>query len=256
MDLERVGISLRSILPTRARAGLKSTIRRVQAWTHAGDRVTCPICDGHFRSFLARNGMPNVQCPRCWSLVRHRSLWLYLRDQRHVGERPTRLLHFAPEPGIERRLRSLPGIDYVSGDIDDALADERVDIVKMQFPDESFDLVICSHVLEHVPDDRAAIGELYRILRPGGTVIIIVPVKVDVTEEYLDPSPTPAHPDGYLRLGSHGHVRNIGSDYPERLRAGGFEVDVFDYAASVDDATRTRYALTPGQPFFLCSRAA
>ena len=253
MDLARPGLSLRSHLPTRVRGWIKRVARRFAAWRLTGDEVTCPICGSSFRAFLPRNRKPNVQCPRCWSLVRHRALWLFLRDRMRVGERPVRLLHFAPEQGIERRLRALPMVEYTSGDIDNAIADDRVDIARLPYADESFDIVLCSHVLEHVPDDRAAIHELARIVKPGGTVVVVVPIRGEKTEEFKDPSPIPAYADGYLRIGPHGHVRDVGADYPHRLEAAGFSVQVVDHAASLSEAERSRYRVTPGQPFFLCT---
>jgi SAM-dependent methyltransferase len=246
----------RKAVPTRLRGALKSLMRTVQSRTHAGDRVLCPVCDGHFSSFMTRHGHRNAQCPKCRSLVRHRALWLYLRDVLRVGEKPIRLLHLAPERGIERRLRALPAVDYVTADIDAALAAERVDVVSMPYPDASFDLVICSHVLEHVPDDRRAIGELYRVLRPGRTAIVVVPVRTEHTEEFLDPSPSPAYPDGYLRVGGHAHVREIGADYPDRLREAGFDVETTDYATAIPWSVRARFGIEPGQPFFVCVRPA
>ena len=246
----------RKAVPTRVRGALKALMRIVQLRRHAGDRVVCPVCDGHFLSFMTRHGHRNAQCPGCRSLVRHRALWLYLRDVLRVGEKPMRLLHLAPERGIEQRLRALPTVDYVTADLDAALAAERVDVVSMPYPDASFDLVLCSHVLEHVPDDRRAIGELYRVLRPGRSAIVVVPVRTEQTEEFLDPSPTPAYPDGYLRVGAHDHVREIGSDYPERLREAGFEVEATDYATAIPWSTRARFGIEPGQLFYICQRPA
>lgn len=255
MDLVRTRRPSRAPVPSRCRQAFKAGLRLIQARTHAGNRVTCPICGRSFSSFLRRHTTPNARCPGCGSLIRHRVLWLYLRDVLNIGDRPTRLLHLAPERGIERRLRELPMIDYTCGDIDAALAEERVDVVRMPYADGAFDLVLCSHVLEHVPDDRRAIAEIHRVLRPGGRAIIIVPVKIERTEEFLDPSPKPAHPDGYRRVGPHGHVRKIGADYPERLREGGFSVETVDHASSLPVADRVRYGLIPGQPLFVCTRA-
>jgi SAM-dependent methyltransferase len=246
----------RKAIPSRARLALKGAARTIALRMYAGDRVTCPICDGRFSRFMTRHGRPNSQCPNCRSLVRHRSLWLYLRDDIRVGEGPTRVLHVAPEPGIERRLRELPAVDYISADLDAALASERVDLVSMPYADASFDLILCSHVLEHIVDDRAAIGEMYRALRPGRMAVIVLPIRSELTEEYVDPSPTPAYPDGYLRRGAHEHVRSIGADYPERLRAGGFDVEVVDLATTLPEADRARFGITPGQPFYVCRRPA
>ena len=179
--------------------------------THAAERVVCPVCEGQFSSFMTRHGHRNAQCPRCvrWYAI---GPWLYLRDVLRVGQKPSRLLHLAPEQGIKRRLRALPAVDYVTADLNAALAADRVDVVSMPYPDASFDLVVCSHVLEHVPDDRRAIRELYRVLRPGRTAIVVVPIRTEHTEEFLDLSPSPAYPDGYLRVGAHAHVREIGAD--------------------------------------------
>jgi SAM-dependent methyltransferase len=255
MGLVRADRPSRALVPSRCRQALKAGMRLIQARTHAGNSVTCPICGGSFSSFLRRHTTPNARCPGCGSLIRHRVLWLYLRDELNIGDRPTRLLHLAPERGIERRLRELPTIDYTCGDIDDAIAEERVDVVRMPYEDGSFDIVLCSHVLEHVPDDRTAIAEIHRVLRPGGRAIIIVPVKIERTEEFLDRSPKPAHPDGYRRIGPHGHVRKIGADYPERLRQGGFSVETVDHASSLLVADRARYGLVPQQPLFVCTKA-
>jgi len=246
---------VRSVLPDPARRAIKTTVRSIQRRTHAGDGVVCPVCDGQFRAFLPRYGRPNRQCPACHSLVRHRSLWLFLRDRLAIGDGPRRVLHFAPERGIATRIGALSSIDYTTADIDAALASERVDITAMPYLDASFDVVICSHVLEHVPDDRTAIAEMHRVLKPGGQAIVVVPIKTGLTEEFLDPSSTPAFADGYRRSGGHGHVRRIGADYTDRLRASGFDVEVVDYVAELSDDDRERYALEPGEVFFRCTRA-
>jgi SAM-dependent methyltransferase len=244
----------RLLLPTRCRRALKTGMRMIQKRTRAGDSVTCPACEGWFSSFLPSHKTPNARCPGCGALIRHRLLWLYLSREVRIGDGPIRLLHLAPEPGIERRLRRLPMVDYISADIDASLAAERVDVVRMPYADASFDLVLCSHLLEHVPDDRTAIAQIYRVLRPGGTAFIVVPIKIDRTEEFLDRSAETTHKDGYRRVGSHGHVRRIGADYVDRLRGGGFDVETADYASSFSDADRHRFGLIPGEPFFICTR--
>jgi SAM-dependent methyltransferase len=247
--------SLHVIVPARLRRMVKPRLRGLERRFMAGDRIECPICGGHFRRLLSRHGHPNRQCPGCGSLARHRTMWLLLRDRLKIETSVRRVLHFAPEPGVAARIRAT-GVEFVTGDIDAALADERIDITEIPFPEASFDLVICSHVLEHVPNDRAAISEMRRVLRPGGLALIIVPVKIDRTKEFLDPSPKPRYADGYLRLGSHAHVREIGLDYPDRLRDGGLDVEIIDYAEELSEPERDRYAIEPGEIFYLCSRPA
>ena len=166
-------------LPGLLRRALKGPFRSFERWRLRGDRIVCPVCGGHFDRLLPRWGHPNRQCPACHSLVRHRALWLLLHDELQIVERRPRILHFAPERGIARRIRAT-GADYVTGDIAARDPAERIDITRIPFPDASFDLAICSHVLEHVPDDRAAISELRRV-RTGD----IETRELDDTKNYL-----------------------------------------------------------------------
>jgi SAM-dependent methyltransferase len=178
-------------------------------------------------------------------------MWLFLAREVGIEERRLRILHFAPERGIAKRIRAT-GADYVTGDIDAALASERIDVTSIPYPDASFDVVICSHVLEHVPDDRRAIAELARVVRPDGMALVVVPIKRVTTVEYLDPSPQPLYADGYLRSGAHGHVREVGSDYIDRLSAAGLQVEPLDYAASLTPEERATHAIEQGEWFFVC----
>jgi SAM-dependent methyltransferase len=198
---------------------------------------------------MSRYGHPDQQCPGCHSLVRHRSLWLFLARVVGIEDRSLRILHFAPERGIAARIRAT-GSDYVTGDLDASLASERIDVTAIPYPDASFDLVICSHVLEHVPDDRAGIAEIARVVRPDGLALVIVPIKTDRTVEFRDP----ADPGGRVRRGAHGHVRQIGADYADRLCAGGFEVEPIDYADRLAREERARFAIESGELFFVCRK--
>lgn len=238
------------VLPGRVRRALKMPLRKAERRILVGDRLSCPICGGHFRRFMSRYGHPDQQCPACHSLVRHRSLWLFLVRVVRIEERSLRILHFAPERGIAARIRAR-GSDYVTGDLDAALASERIDVTAIPYPDASFDLVICSHVLEHVPDDRAGIAEIARVVRPDGLALVIVPIKTDRTVEFRDP----ANPAGHVRRGAHGHVRQIGADYADRLRAAGFDVEPVDYADRLAPEERARFAIQSGELFFVCRKA-
>ncbi len=259
---------LHRILPGRLRRALKGPWRGAQQWLLTGDRVTCPICGGHYRRLLPRHGRPDQQCPGCSSLVRHRALWLYLERVLDIGRRPMRILHVAPEPGISRRILA-SGADYVAGDIDPMPGFRRIDVTDIAFPDGSFDLVICSHVLEHVPDDRRAIREIDRVLRADGTALIVVPVKDGPTIEFLASDGDPGHaprsdpaaegadgPAAHRRVGDHGHVRQVGTDYVDRLRDANLEVEVVDYATTLSSAERDRFAIEPGEPIFVCHHRA
>ena len=212
----------------------------------------CPLCDGNLRTFQAHGPArrPNALCPVCFSLERHRAAWLFLQRRTDLFKgQSRRLLHFAPEPVLQARLARLPHLDYVTADLDNPRADEVVDITAMQFPDCSFDAIYCSHVLEHVPADRQAIRELWRVLRPGGWALLVVPIGADLTVE--DPAVT--DPSGRLRrFGQADHVRIYGRDFQDRLREAGFDVDVVTAGQLVSREEAGTFGLSPSESLFYC----
>ncbi len=160
----------------------------------------------------------------CQALERHRLVWLYFQRMTDLFDGGAKqVLHVAPEPAFVPGLKERLGAGYLTADLDDARAMERMDITDIRHPDGSFDVIYCSHVLEHVPDDRKAMREFYRVLRPGGWAVLLVPITAETTVE--DPSIT--DPAERLRLfGQEDHVRRYGPDYRERLEAAGFKVTI------------------------------
>jgi len=194
---------------------------------HRGDAVECPVCGSRFDSFKAAWNRPGALCWRCGAHERHRALWLYLERERPellAGAR--RLLHFAPEHALERRLGRLP-LEYVTADLDPAKGALQLDLLALDLPDGAFDAILCSHVLEHIDDDRRAMSELRRVLAPGGWCIVMVPLDLARSATYEDPSITePAERERHFW--QHDHVRVYARDIEHRLRAAGFEVDVWE----------------------------
>ena len=224
---------------------------RLSARLLRGEARECPCCGGRFRrmSRLLISGWGGI-CPRCRSHRRHRAIALLFAR----GELPgRRLLHFAPEPLLDPVFQRLPDVERVTADLH-APADLRLDITDMDLPDSSFDLVLCSHVLEHVPDDRAAMRELYRVLADGGLALVLVPYRPAVTT-YEDTSIT-APVDRMVAFGQQDHVRIYGNDLRDRLRESGFDVDDRTAAQLFDDATVERCDLDPAEHFFICRAAA
>jgi SAM-dependent methyltransferase len=164
-------------------------------------------------------------------------LCLYL-DRSHALRPGTDVLHYAPEPSTTQFLRQRVGPGYRSIDLTSPLADALMDATSLQYPDASFDLVLCSHVLEHVPDDRAAMREMHRVLRPGGVALLQHPV---VPGQCTFEDPTVTDPEERLRLFSQeDHVRVYGPDIGDRLREAGFAVETIvpEELGSADDLDR------------------
>jgi len=157
-------------------------------------------------------------------MERHRLLWLFLQQKTNLFDGTSRsMLHVAPEPCLMSRFRDRLGGDYVTADLMSPLADVQMDITRIQYPDESFDVIYCSHVLEHVPDDRKALREFFRVLKKDGWAILLVPISAEITYE----DPTIVTPEARLKaFGQEDHVRRYGPDYVERLREAGFIVNV------------------------------
>lgn len=198
------------------------SLRRALRYGGRGRR--CPCCAGSWRRFAAVGEFRDVRCPGCGSLPRQRTLWLYLTGHTRLGQRPLDLLHYAPEPSLSAVLRQAAGVSYVSIDLDSSLADRTMDASALDFPTASFDVLICSHVLEHVEDDRQAMFEMRRVLRPDGEALLQHPI-VSGQATFEDPSIT--DPDQRLRLFSQSdHVRVYGPDIGDRLNEAGFDVTI------------------------------
>jgi SAM-dependent methyltransferase len=226
--------------------------------TYRSDRRWCPVCEKGSRRFQS-GGIPtraNARCPICKSMERDRLAWIYLKQRTDIFDgRPKKMLHIAPEASLEPRLRSAVGEGYVTGDISRPGVSVQMDITAIPFPDESFDVIYCSHVLEHIVDDRKAMSELRRILKPNGWAILLVPITADATIE--DPSVT--DPATRLRLyGQDDHVRRYGPDYADRLAECGFVVTTTTSADLANAVDRVRMGLLSPETgdIFYCTGAA
>lgn len=218
----------------------------------AGSRVECPLCKGTFSRW--KGDATIGSCPYCGSASRHRLLKLSLQDEwtRHPPQ--VDILHFAPEWGTQRDLRLDPHVRrYVTADLGARGVDVHCDITHMDFPSETFDIVLCSHVLEHIPNDRQAIHELYRVLRPGGIAYIQVPYR---STACTDEDPTVTSPaEREKRFGQFDHVRVYGTDLADRLREAGFVVDELRPVREMAEQDVVRWGLWDDN-IFRCQRLA
>lgn len=210
----------------------------------------CPLCGQSAAAFLpfGLTGRRHALCPTCGSLERHRFLWVHLAQRTRLLHRALRVLHTAPEPCLERRLRPLPNLRYRSVDLFDPAADEQADLCSLPFDDGFFDLVISCHVLEHLPADGPALGELARVVRPGGRALVMVPYDGGrpVTEE----GGHVASPRERLRRFGHPyHYRNYGADLPRRLAGNGFAVTTLHSKRVLPPGRRRRYRINDNHLF-------
>lgn len=220
--------------------------RAARVQLRRGTRFVCPCCGSGFRRFdPGPGGRPDAACPRCGSLERNRVLALMLRTWLEQ-ESPRDILHFAPE-GVIRRLLERPGVGYAGADLDPDPGDLRVDIQALPFADGSFDLIVCSHVLEHVPDDRLAMRELRRVLRPGGAALLQHPIDHSLEATIEDPGETdPA--ERLRRFGQDDHVRRYADDIVVRLEQAGFAVERREGRALPRELRRLHRLEEPWEP--------
>lgn len=244
-------------LSKKQRLALRKYPAGVRAFLYRGNRVVCPCCRGYFRTFLSYGHchIPNInmRCPGCGTYERHRLLLLYLQQRTRFFVDQLRVLHVAPEAILQSRFRRLPNLDYVSVDLDSPLAMVHMDITRLALQDNQFDVIFCSHVLEHIPNDQQAMRELYRVLKPGGWAIMLVPIDTTQESTFEDPSIVlPQERERYF--GQHDHVRLYGRDYIQRLESAGFCVWVDTFARELDSATIIRYGINRYEDIYGCTK--
>ena len=221
-----------------------------------GNRYTDPIDGKSFKKFLSYGygkQRDNVLSPSTLSLERHRLLWLYLKNETTLFEQELKVLHFAPEQAFYKRFREMKNLDYVTTDLNSPLADVKADICNLPFSNNSFDFILCNHVLEHIPDDKKAMQELFRILKPGGTAIVQIPQDLSREKTFQDDSITDPKERAQI-FGQYDHVRVYGRDYFDRLRDIGFEVEEVDYTKNFSTAEIDTYRLADGEIIPVCKK--
>lgn len=235
-----------------------------------GLRYACPLCGSNLRTFLPGGAKFPVlrekrvvgggyrmqqTCPVCHCDDRERLLYLFLRDKTELFRKRTRLLHVAPEHMLGQVFATAPNIDYVTADIAAPGVMLQMDITDIQLGDDSVDVIICNHVLEHIPDDRRAMAELFRVLRPGGWAILQVPISLTLEKTHEDPSIV-TREGREQAFGQASHVRIYGADYPQRLSEAGFEVRPFRWREHGDGfgGADNRFGLLEDESVFFAAK--
>ena len=221
-----------------------------------GSTYTDPIDGKSYRRFLPygyAKVRENVLAPGTLSLERHRLFWLYLKNETTFFSAPLRVLHFAPEQAFVQKFKKQKNLTYTTTDLNSPIADVKADICDLPFKDNSFDFIICNHVLEHIPDDTKAMQELYRVLAPAGTAVVQVPY--DAKREITFEDNTITDQSERTRIfGQYDHLRVYGMDYFKKLSSIGFNVNALDYTSSISSDDIERYRLCKGELLPVCKK--
>lgn len=233
---------------------LATTFSPVIAWWYRGDKLEDPIDNRKYKKFLPYGygkERSNAFSPGTLSLERHRALYLYLTRKTDVFTRKISMLHIAPERSLGNIFRKQANIDYISADLLSPWAMVHFDAHAIPYRDNTFDVVIANHILEHVQDDIRVMAEMYRVMKPGGFGVFQVP---------LDESLAATRQDPFLRdeveqnrlFGQKDHVRYYGIDYLKRLESVGFKVENIHLGDVLPDIDFERYGVYPGESIPVC----
>ena len=226
-------------------------VRPIISWYLKGDKFTDPIDGKSFKKFLPYGygvQRENALSPSTLSLERHRLMWLFLQDETDffTSIKKQKVLHIAPEQCFLDIFRKQKNLEYTTSDLESPIADVKADICNLPFNDNSYDIVFCNHVLEHIPDDTKAMQELYRVLKPGGMGIFQIPQDLSREKTFEDNSITDRKERAKI-FGQYDHVRVYGRDYFDKLRSIGFNVKEIDYTKKIAPEKLERFALMKGE---------
>ena len=221
-----------------------------------GKKVTCPICDISYRKFLPYGRLKtrsNALCPDSLSLERHRLMWLYLNEKTNFFTADLKVLHIAPEICFLDKFKAMKNLDYTTADLESPLADVKMDVHDIPFNENSFDVVFCNHVMEHVDDDIKAMSEIYRVMKPRGWAIIQSPQDYSREATLEDPSITDPKERERIYWQSD-HVRLYGLDYGRRLEKAGFKVTEDKFVTQLPKETVKKFALPAKEIIYFCEK--
>lgn len=238
-----------NLLPRPWLISISYWVRPMIALFLRGNRYIDPIDGKGFRKFLPygyEDPRENVLSPSTLSLERHRLLWLFLNQKTDFFISKIKVLHFAPEQAFYKRFRKQSNLEYVTTDLNSPLADIKADICNLPFEDGSFDVILCNHVLEHIPDDKKAMEELFRVMKKGGWGVFQIPQDINRKITFEDNSITDKRERAKI-FGQYDHVRIYGLDYFDKLREIGFTVQPHDLSDELSESDIAKYRLAKGE---------
>lgn len=250
----------------QTRSSLRMSIARVK---HRGHEERCPMCRASIRRYLPHGldhpvleqldivgggRREHARCPVCLCTDRERLVYLYLKHVSGTLGTACDVLHIAPELSLERLMQSQEQIQYLTGDLQSPDVMMELDLCNLKLEDNSFDVVLCNHVLEHIPEDMKAMREIHRVLRPNGFAVLQTPISHSLDQTLEDPAVT-TDAQREATYGQWDHVRVYARDYAERLRAAGFRVEIIDWTGEPGlRELGKRYRLNPREMLYVAHR--
>lgn len=244
----------KKLVPLRTRNALIEYWRRSNTSKFNGNKKECVICKQTFSHMRSKEKRPNAECPNCGSLERTRLLYLYLQNKTNAFKSQPAILHFAPEKSLSKILKN-NNPNYIDCDIDPNLASVKVDITDIQYDDQSFDMVICSHVLAHVKNEKKGIQEICRVLKPKGFAIIMT--QINDTEKTLEHADVDTAEKKLAAYGQDDLYRRHGRDFASRLTTiNESTVIAMDYRNQFSAEENDRYCLGDGsrEMIYICGK--
>jgi len=223
---------------------------------YRGNEFTDPINGKSYRKFLPYGYVKqrdNALSPGTLSLERHRLLWLYLNNETNFFSKTLKVLHVAPEQCFYKLFKNLKKINYTTFDLNSPLADIKGDICNLPFKENSFDFILCNHVLEHINDDNKAMKELYRVLNKNGTAILQVPIN-QKSSKTLEDSSIVDKKERIEKFGQYDHIRLYGLDYFKKLESFGFKVNPLKYSKEFTEGEIIKYGLIKDEIIPVCKK--
>ena len=262
--MKKIKNIIKKIIPGTYYTKVSSLYHYFKLFAYFGLKYECSFCKGHFRKLLPfglkndiassiiGGGYRYAVCPKCHSTDRERLVYWYIVNKTNIlhSQKIIKLLHIAPEKNLQKSFRALNKINYISGDLNPLVADRKIDITDIKFENNYFDFIICNHVLEHVKDDKKAMRELFRVLKPGGEAILQVPISKYNQETFEDFSIT--SPEEREKIfGQKDHVRIYGKDFQKRLENAGFEVNLYDIKKDLNIRNIEKYGLNKEEILYI-----
>jgi SAM-dependent methyltransferase len=262
--MKKLKKTIKKIIPGVYYTKISSVYHYLRLLSCFGFKYQCIFCNGRFRRLLP-TGLKNetalsiigggcryALCPKCHSTDRERLIYWYIANKTNIlnSQNSIKLLHVAPEKILQKAFRNSNKIQYINGDLNPLTADKKIDITDINFEDNSFDFIICNHVLEHVKDDKKAMSELFRVLKPGGEAILQVPISKYNKDTFEDFSMTTPE-EKERSFGQKDHVRIYGKNYPKILEKVGFQVNLYDIKKELNGRNIEKYGLNKEEILYI-----